>query len=205
VVGVSAVAGLSNDDIATARIGQSTSFAVASVTLSYAWSLFRPRPCSRTLQEGKSLWTAEFIQVFHSSIRVWKHYKALKWFYIAVAFADAAIQSLITIAVTFLTDQLEFTSFENGIAILVMLVASVPGGVFAGWITARFHNPIFTSIVSVVIMAVNTLVAALVLRGPAQQIETYLLAGDWGLGTGMKWTADRLLSSTIIPTVKTLS
>lgn len=200
VVGVAAAAGVSDDDIATARIGQSTSFVVASSTLSYAWScLFLPRPKARDLPEGQSLLTAGFIQVFQTSVRIFKHYRALKWFYVAVAFADAAIQSLVTIAVTFLADQLEFSSFENGIAILVMLVASVPGGVLAGWLTARFHNPIVTSIVSVVIMAVNTLVAGLVLKGPGQQMETYLLAAGWGLGTGMKWTADRLLSSTIIP------
>ena len=160
VVGVAAAAGVSDDDIATARIGQSTSFAIACVTLSYAWSLFCARPSSRALPEGQSLWTAGFIQVFHTSVRIWKHYRALKWFYVAVAFADAAIQALVTIAVTYLTDQLEFSSFENGIAILVMLVASVPGGVVGGWFTARFHNPIHTSIVSVVIMAVNTLIAA---------------------------------------------
>ena len=199
VVGVAAAAGVSDDDIATARIGQTTSFGVASIMLPYAWSLFRPRPCSRNLPEGQSLWTAGFVQVFHTSMKVWKHYKALKFFYVAVAFADAAIQSLVTIAVTYLADQLEFTPFESGIAILAMLIASVPGGVLAGWITGRWHNPIWTSIVSVVIMAANTLVAGLILRRPGQQIETYLLAAGWGLGTGMKWTSDRLLSSTIIP------
>lgn len=199
VVGVSAAAGLSDDDVATARIGQSTSFSVALVSLSYAWSLFRPRPRARSLPEGQSLWSAGFIQVFRTSVKIYKHYHALKWFYVAVAFADAAIQSLMTIAVTFLANQLEFTSFETGIAILVMLIASVPGGVLAGWFTARFHNPIWTSIVSVMIMAINTVVAGLVLQGPGQEPATYLLAGGWGLGTGMKWTADRLLSSTIIP------
>ena len=199
VVGITSAAGLTDDDVATARIGQSISFGVASVTLCYAWSLFRPRPTSRSLPEGQSLWTAGFRQVFHSSVKICKHYHALKWFYVAVAFADAAIQSLATIAVTYLTDQLQFTSFENGIAILAMLVGSVPGGLIAGWCTARFHNPIWSSLTSVIIMAINTLVAGAILRQPGQQVATYLLAAGWGIGTGWKWTADRLLCSTIIP------
>ena len=200
VVGVSFAAGLADDSVATARIGQSVSFVVASVTLSYAWSLFRPRPSTRDLPAGQSLWTSGFKQVWHTSVKIYKHYKALKWFYVSVAFADAAMYSLATIAVTYLTNQLQFTSLENGIAILVMLIASVPGGVLAGWCTARFHNPIWTSIASVTIMAVNTLVVGIVLQKPGQQIATYILAAGWGLGTGWKWTADRLLSSTIIPT-----
>jgi MFS-type transporter involved in bile tolerance (Atg22 family) len=199
VAGVSAVAGLADDEVATARIGQAVSFVVASVALSYAWSLFLPRPTTRDLPEGQSFWTAGFIQVWHTSIRIYKHYKALKWFYVSVAFADAAVYSLATIAITYLTDQLQFTALENGIAILAMLVGSVPGGVLAGWCTARFHNPIWTSIASVTILAINTLVVGIVLREPGQQMATYLLAAGWGIGTGGKWTADRLLSSPIIP------
>lgn len=45
----------------------------------------------------------------------------------------------------------------------------------------------------------NTIAFAMVLTGPNQQLETYLLAAVWGCGTGWKWTNDRLIASTIIP------
>jgi len=199
VVGVSSLAGFGDDDIATARLGQSVSFCVSSVMLYLSWGrLLKKRPAARTLPPGKSLWTAGFIQVYHTSIHIYKYLPSLRWFYISVALIDAGVNSLATIMITYLTDTLGFSSQENGIAILLMLVGSIPGAVIAGRSTARF-DPIRSSIAATLILAINTIIAGVVLKEQGQQIETYLLAAGWGLGTGWKWTTDRLLASVLIP------
>jgi MFS family permease len=127
-----------------------------------------------------------------------RSYRALLWFLVSVALVDAAVQSLITIAITYLTDTLEFDSTENGIAVLAMLLGSVPGG-FVGGRTIRWINPIRSGILATLVLAINTIVAAVVLTGPGQQAVTYGLALVWGLGTGWKWTADKSLVSSTVP------
>jgi UMF1 family MFS transporter len=200
IVGLSAAFGITDDDINTARMAQAFAFVLSSITLFYSWMfLFKPRPAAHVLPEGKSVWTAGFHQTIQTSKRIFRDFHALKWFYISIAFADAAIHSLATIAITYLTDQLDFSTFENGIAILCMLLGAIPGGVLAGWSTTKLKSPIYSSLIAILIMFVNTFVAGFTLKEAGQQLETYIIAVFWGVGTGWKWTTDRLLSSTLIP------
>jgi UMF1 family MFS transporter len=199
VIGVATVAGFGDDDIATAQLGQSVAFVISSVLLYLSWGrLLKKRPAARELPADKSLWTAGFTQVYHTSIHIYKHLPALKWFYISIALIDGGVSSLATIIITYLTDTLGFSSQENGITILLMLIGAIPGAIASGRVTAKF-NPIRSSIVATLILAVNTVAAGAVLKEPGQQMETYILAFVWGLGSGWKWTADRLLASVLIP------
>jgi UMF1 family MFS transporter len=199
IIGVVSALGLEDDSTATARIGMSVAFVMSGAILILAWGyLFQKRPEMQKLPEGQSLWSAGFIQLYHTVVKIYKNYRALKWFYIAIAFSDAGLQALFTIAITYLTDQLQFTARENGIAILVMLLGSVPGGFLANVITKRF-DPVRSSQSALLTIIINTALFAIFLKGPGQQLETYILAGAWGIGTGWKWTSDRLLASSIIP------
>lgn len=199
VIGVSTATGNSDDAVATARMAMAIAFAVSCVFLYLSWGiLLQTRPPARQLPEGHSLWTSGFVQVYHTSIRIYKEYAALKWFYVSVAFIDAAINSLATIAITYLTDTLAFTSQENGIAILVMLLGSIPGAFAASWSTTRL-NPIRSSILATTLLTANTITVAAVLKQPGQETATYILGFVWGIGTGWKWTVDRLVASSIIP------
>lgn len=185
-------------DIATAQFGQSVAILVASVFLYIAWyRLLKPRPAARS-RASIPYWKDGFQQVGRTAQHIYQHWKAVKWFYISIALIDAGVNSLATVAITYLTDVLAFTATENGIAVLAMLVGSIPGGIAAGVSTSRF-DPLSSSLVATAILLTNTILFAIILSGPGQQLETYLLAAGWGLGTGWKWTTDRLVASTIIP------
>lgn len=108
------------------------------------------------------------------------------------------LRTLTVLAITYMTDQLQFSGSENGIAILIMLISSVPGGLLSGRFSARF-NPIRSSMVAVSILTINTALVAIFLKGPDQATGAYILAIGWGLGTGWKWTCDRLLFARIVP------
>jgi MFS-type transporter involved in bile tolerance (Atg22 family) len=218
VVGISSVSSIRGDLVATAQLGQAVSFGASSILLLFAWGcggepgpttpakrcrfprgLFRTRPAAHGRPESAhSLWTSGFVQVYRTARMLHRSYRALLWFLVSVALVDAAVQSLITIAITYLTDTLEFDSTENGIAVLAMLLGSVPGG-FVGGRTIRWINPIRSGILATLVLAINTIVAAVVLTGPGQQLVTYGLALVWGLGTGWKWTADKSLVSSTVP------
>ena len=198
IVGVSY--SLDLGDVDTARVGQTVSFVISCALLYVSWfRLFKARPAAHSLPEGTTLWTAGFVQVYRTVKRISRSYKSLMWFYLSVAFIDAGVNSLVTITITYLTDTLLFTSEENGITIICVLLGSIPGGLIAGKSSHWKLNPIQSSILATSILLLNTIAAASFLHGPGQQLETYLIAGIWGLGSGWKWTIDRLLASTLIP------
>lgn len=201
IVGVSTAAGFtdSNDTIATARLALVGAFVVSYVALYIAWfCLLKRRPPARELPPDQSLWTAGFVQVYHSGIRIYKEFPSLKWFYVSISFTDAGINALATIALTYLTDTLNFGAQENGITTLLMLIGSIPGALLTGPTIAKF-NPIGSSMIGTLVLMLNTIVAAIVLKEPGQQLEAYIFAFVWGIGTGWKWTTDRLMASTLIP------
>lgn len=205
IVGGAAVLGYSNDtsslddEIGTARLAQAVSFGINALLLSISWGrLFQRRPRARSLPPEQSLWLAGFRQVYNTTFKVYRHYPALKWFFVAVCFCDAATHALVVLAITYMTDQLEFSGAQNGTAILIMLLSSVPGGLLSSFCTARF-NPIRSSMAAVTILMINTAFVSIFLKGPDQSTGAYILAIPWGIGTGAKWTSDRMLFARIVP------
>jgi Na+/melibiose symporter-like transporter len=197
VVGVAAALGL--NDVSTAQLGQAAAFVVSVVFLYLAWgTLMQKRQAAHPLSADQSLWLAGFVKVYRTSIHIYHNYSALMWCYISIACGGAAIQSLGTIMITYLTDTLNFSSTENGIAILVLLLGSIPGAYLASLATSLL-NPVSSLLLNCTLLVANTITAAIILKGPGQQIETYILAFGWGIGTGWKWTTEPLLASAIIP------
>lgn len=182
VVAVSGVMGWG--DIATARFGQCVAIVLASVLLYVAWyRLLQPRPAQRSRDPNVPLWKDGFCQVYKTTHYIFHNWKAVKWFYISVALVDAGVNSLATVAITFSTDILAFSTRENGIAILCMLCGSIPGGILSSHVTAK-SSPIWSCLFAVALLLANTIAFGVILEGPGQQRETYLLAAVWGLGTG---------------------
>lgn len=193
------VLGLTDNDIVSARIAQSVSAIITSVVFGWAWTrCFGERPPFQDVPPGSTLFTAGFKKVYHTTIRIYKNFSALKWFFVGIAFGEAASQSLATIAITYLTDVMLLNSTENGIAILLLFIGSVPGALISKKFSLRFHA-LWSAKVAVGIMAIITGLAALLLTGPGQQIRVYCIAVGWGIGTGWKYTAERTIICQIIP------
>ncbi|CAB9503872.1 Major facilitator superfamily [Seminavis robusta] len=199
VMGIGLAFGVADDDVALARIAAIVAFCLSSVLLYASWGLlFEERMASHELPPGQTLWGAGFRQVYRTSIKIWNDYRALKWFYISICFGDAAIQSLSVIAITFITDHLEFSSQQVGAAALLLLLGSIPGAIVGAFINKKF-NPIKSSALAVFGMLVGTGLGSIILKGPGQETLTYMFAFSWGFGTGWKYTGDRVLAAGIIP------
>jgi MFS-type transporter involved in bile tolerance (Atg22 family) len=103
------LAGYGDDDLMATKVAMSIAFCVNAVLLSCSWGLlFGPRKRMHELPSHKSLWTAGFIQLYHTAKNIATNYRALKWFYISVALSEAALQALATIVITYTADQLQF-------------------------------------------------------------------------------------------------
>eukprot|EP00934_Nitzschia_sp_Nitz4_P005376 Nitzschia sp. Nitz4//scaffold162_size51285//27330//28991//NITZ4_006971-RA/size51285-processed-gene-0.34-mRNA-1//1//CDS//3329537979//5366//frame0 len=198
-IGLVQVLGKSDDDLFTNQLAMSIALGTNIVLLGYSWGfLFGHRPRMHELPPDRSLWTAGFVQLYNTSNHIFQNYRSLKWFYISISMCDGGLQALATIAITYMADQLLFSAQESGIAIGSMLLGSVPGAALANWVTKRM-GPIASSMSAIVLLIIATALFALLIKGPGQTLETYILAFVWGIGTGWKWTCDRLVASSIIP------
>jgi hypothetical protein len=199
VIGFVSILGRGDDDIFTSQVGMAVAFSFNVFFLVPAWGfLFGEREATHVLPANKRLATAGFIQLWETGTHIFRNHPALKWFYLSISMSDAGLQALATIAITYLTDQLQFTARENGIAIMVMLLGAVPGAMLSNVATKK-SDPVISSMLALVVLIVSTMLFAIFLKGPDQHLETYLLAFVWGLGSGWKWTCDRLVASSIIP------
>jgi MFS-type transporter involved in bile tolerance (Atg22 family) len=52
---------------------------------------------------------------------------------------------------------------------------------------------------AVTILMLNTAFVSIFLKGPDQSTGAYILAVPWGIGSGAKWTSDRMLFARIVP------
>jgi len=193
VVAISVALGFADVDAAVARCSAVVAFVLSATLFYLSWGLlFQPRPAAHQLAPGQSLLSAGFHQVYRTTIKIYNDYQALKWFYISICFGDAAIQSLSVIAITFITDQLELNSQEVASAALLMLLGSIPGALAGAWVNRKF-NPVRSSSLAVFGMIIGTSCASIILKGPGQQIITYVFAALWGVGTG--WYGISVLAS----------
>jgi len=186
------------DRFSAVHFSQSVIVIACVLFFGYAWAfLFRKRPASQHVPEQTTLLTAGFYKTFQTSRTIFLHHSAIKWFLLSVAFTEAATYSFSTIAITYMTDQLNFTSRENGICILILLLFGVPGTRLAAMTNSV--NPIRSLQACLLLWISTTSLAALSLKGPGQQGLAYAFAMFWGLCLGWIHPTEKTLYCTIIP------
>jgi len=186
-------------DIQTARLAQAVSFAISVSFFGYSWAfLFRSRSASHTVPPKQLLLTAGFRKLYNTATTCVIKNPAIKWFLVTLAFTESAVSSFSTVAITFMTDQLQFSSSQNGIAILILLIGSIPGALLSTVVSERF-NPVKSLQVALFFWMVNTFVAAVVVKGPDQTVHLYFFAIIWGLCIGWTYPMERTIYCTIIP------
>jgi MFS-type transporter involved in bile tolerance (Atg22 family) len=173
--------GASLDTVQTAMISQAASVAWAVVFWTFGWNLMPHRPAKHELK-GKSIWTAGFIQNWNTAKTIWTKYKlGLKWYLLALVFAEASSAALTTVSVIYLTDVLGLTTTQIGIFFEIALIATIPGAKIGSIITAK-TNPNTSWKLSQVSLVIATIVGAFALediKGPKE------LSYIWGFVVGL--------------------
>ncbi|KAL3779005.1 hypothetical protein ACHAW5_009996 [Stephanodiscus triporus] len=196
------VTGTKMTNLQTARLAAGLSCSVGVVLMGYAWTfLFRKRPKLRDVPPGSNLMTTGFKQLFRTSRVVFREYKALKWFMIALLFSpEAGSGVVLAIAVTFLTFFVQMTVQEIAIVSLVMLLCNIPGA-FMSRKMCKVVNPLNSFRMAEVCFAcTNALIAGLV-TGSTQRDKNllYLFGGLVGFSFGWMFPSQKTLSVALIP------
>jgi len=187
------------EEIQTARLAQSISFVVSSLFFGYSWVFcFKPRPISSQIPENEFLILAGFRKLYKTGKTFVAKNDCLKYFLVSVAFTEAAVSSFTTVAITFMTYKLQFSSNQNGLSIFCLLIGTCPGA----WLStkaAEKWSPVRSFQCALFLWIVNTLVFSFVVKGPEHANVSYIFGFIWGLATGWTYPMERLIYCTIIP------
>jgi len=186
--------------IATARLSAGIATGIGFVLFTYAWTfLFRKRPKLRSIPEGSNIFTTGFRQIAITTKHVFRKYRALRWFMIALLFSpEAGAGVVLSISVTFLTFYVRMTVTEIAIVSIIMLFCNVPGALISRFMCRKI-NPLNSFRCAVMINAmVNALIAGTV-SGPEKKNLVYPYAAMAGVAFGWMFPSQRTLTVAIIP------
>jgi MFS-type transporter involved in bile tolerance (Atg22 family) len=196
---VAVLATVDRETVNSATISQAIVFVVCLGCFGYSWNrLFRPRQATQKVPEGSTLVTAGFRKILRTAKTILQNHDAIKWLLLSVAFTEAATTTFSTIAITYMTEQLNFTAEENGVAILILLLFSVPGAKIAAYLT-RILNPIKSLQACLTLWIVTISAAAICLDSREQMLLAYGFAALWGTALGWTFPTEKTLYVTIIP------
>ena len=196
VVGVGTVFAL--DTVATGQLSQAILTLVLVATAIRSWGQLLPkRPASHKLPEGHSLVLEGFRQNWRTMTQINIHYKNLRWYLFAVAFAEAGCTAFLAVAVTFLTGELGFSGIQVGLVFITALTASLPGTWASSKVTAM-TNPNTSLKIDMIGFVVVTASGAFLLTKEREMLG-YVWGVLWGFFTGWFYPAENLMFAMLQP------
>ncbi|KAL3944205.1 MAG: hypothetical protein SGBAC_001702 [Bacillariaceae sp.] len=187
------------EEINPAFLAQEVVIIICCIFFGTSWiKLFHSRSATQNVPENGSLLTSGFRKIYKTGKKILEDHDAIKWVLLSVAFTEAATTTFVTVAITYMTEQLGFEAQENGIAILILLLFSVPGAQIATRITKVF-NPIRSLQACLCLWVVTITMAAVFLKHEGQQTLAYSFAVLWGLALGWTFPTEKTLYVTVIP------
>jgi len=183
----------------TARISQGINTFTCLLFFGTGWLLYMtPRPAARKLPEGHSLITEGFRRNWQTAKSIQKHYKnGLRWFFLGLALGEAAGSAVFTLAVIYLTQELNLSSTETSIFFVIALLGTLPGTVFGGWVTKK-TNPNTSWKLSMVVVFVFFSIGALGLEYVAGY-WAYVWAACIGFPLGWFYPTENVFFSMCLP------
>merc|ERR1711915_216693 len=147
---------------------------------------------------GKSLWTEGFRQnwrtiqgLFHPEA------KALRYYFLALVFAEAGSNSFTTVANTYLIEALGMGGTEIALFFLVSLVFTIPGSIWARFVTSR-TNPNFSWKLSMLGLIISGSGGPFILDEINIKWAAYVWAAIMGLGLGWFYPTENVFFSMIV-------
>ena len=172
------------DDVTTASWAccVTTITCVPLFTLTWRY-LFRECPPIRQIPEGESLLTAGFTKLLRTHRHISQNAPHVSIFMKTMAFSEAANAALATIATTYMKAFLDMDSIEIGVAMLIVLIAGLPGSWIGHYFTHKYNNPVTSTKLCLVVYVVSTIAASLTLV-PQYQNLIYFYVALFGICQG---------------------
>ena len=172
------------DSVTLARFAQALSVAAGGPTLFFAYHKRYPTvKAAKVLPEGSSLYSAGVKELWTTIVDLGKTEPAVQRFLFTIIFLDASVGGFTNLAIIYLSQQLQLSSTEIVIFILINLLSN-PIGVFVHKKLARKvgHKKNFCIMIGAWI--VLTILFISLIAGPEQRYGAYAFAVLYGYAFG---------------------
>lgn len=198
IIGISIAVG--SGDVLTAQISQGINAVVLLITWSIGWFKLLPKSeAKRTLPEGKSLCSAGFSQIFQTAKHINSNYRrSIRWYLLALMFAEAGANSFTICAVTYLNEVLKMSGTETGIVFLIVLVCTIPGSFLCEYVVNKTNFNIGWRL-NMLYFAIITAVGVFVLNDENDKVATYIMGIFWGIAVGWFYPSENGFFAVLVP------
>ncbi|KAL7542812.1 hypothetical protein ACHAXR_012126 [Thalassiosira sp. AJA248-18] len=198
VVNIALSIALGTGDVVTAQISQGICVLWLIVTFVPGWKKMPSVPALHERTSG-SLVRLGFSKNWQTMVGINTHYgSGLRWYFLAVVFAEAGANAFTVVAVTFMVEVLSMTGTEVGIVFLVTLVSTIPGSKL-GEIISKKTTPITSWKINLVTFMAITAVGSFVLTGPDRKSICYVFGVLWGSMLGWFYPLENVIFAMSIP------
>jgi UMF1 family MFS transporter len=160
---------------------------------------YRDRPVLSDRSSYTNLAVKGFAQLWKTTASIHTIYRnSLRYFYPALAFADAAANSFSSVLLVFLKEQLKMNSYELGAHFLVGIILALPGTFLADFVTKR-TNPQTSWMLSMLTFSFTSAIASFVLTGPSMAPISYVFSVLWGLNLGWYHPTKDVMFTMLVP------
>lgn len=191
---------LGADNVLIGQISQGLCVPVLIFLWGFGWFKFFPKvEAKRKLPEGENLYKAGFKQLYRTMWnKINSNYKnSLRWYFLALTFAEAGANAFTVCAVTFLVEVVKMNGIETGIVFFVVLLFCIPGAKLCE-LVAKKTNFITAWKLNMIYFVIITAIFSFVL-GNGTKIVTYVAAVFWGIALGWFYPAENGLFATMVP------
>jgi MFS-type transporter involved in bile tolerance (Atg22 family) len=189
-----------SDAVLTAQISQGINTATCLIFFSIGWFKYLgSRNAVRKLPKGHSLLLEGFRNNFKTMLRIHRHFKkGIRWFFLALAFGQAAAQAITTLSSIYLADALLLDSLMTSLFFLDVLVVSLVG-CRIGAKVAQKTNPNISYALSYAYLFIALLIGLLTLTPNSPLYGVFIWGGFVGIGLGWLYAVEPLYLSCLIP------
>mmetsp|Transcript_24425 Transcript_24425/g.45517 ORF Transcript_24425/g.45517 Transcript_24425/m.45517 type:complete len:531 (+) Transcript_24425:237-1829(+) len=186
--------------VQTAMASQAASVVWCIVFFTVGWRYMPQRPAKHVLEKKQSILTAGFRQNFMTAKAIWTKFRVgLKWYLLALIFAEASAAAITSVSVVYLNDTIGLTTTQIGIFFLIALVATIPGAKLGSYIT-HATNPNTSWKLSQLTLLITLVIGAFTLenlKGPKEL--SYIWGGFVGVLLGWFYPTENLFFSMCLP------
>lgn len=186
--------------VQTSRDATLWAFSLGCIFIGYSWTfLFRQRPALSKVPEGSNLITCGFVQLRRTASTITSKYHALRVFMFSMLWSpDAGAGVVLSITVTFLTIDMQFSAVEIAKASLI-LMASTAMGSLVSKVFNQLVNPLNSYRLGLSWLGIFFGVSIFVFTGPERKESVYGFASLWGIGLGWTYPSQRVIQCSLIP------
>jgi len=186
------------DSVTLARFSQALASVVGGISLFLAYKRYPAVKAVKALDEGKNLWIAGISELWHTAKNLGKTEPGAQRYLFAVSFLAGAIGSFTSLAITYLSEEIQMSS--TGIIIFILInMATQPAGVLIHRTIARRigHKKNYLMVISFFVIITALFVGCV--AGPDQMNWTYLFAFLFGVAFGWYYPSSNGFFVSLVP------